>query len=60
MLTEQQLAEFDKAITTYQHHAPVGFACCSAHPAADASIALYAEVLRLRAQLAALTSKETP
>lgn len=61
MITEQQLAEYNEAIMTYQHHVPVGFNCCSAHPAAEASIRLYAEVLRLRAAVTAYeTARETP
>lgn len=55
-LTEQQLDEIDAAIAAYQQHAPTGFACCSAHPAADAGAALVAEVRRLRAELAELQS----
>ncbi|MFI1562160.1 hypothetical protein ACH4ZX_03700 [Streptomyces sp. NPDC020490] len=49
-LTDQQLAEYATAVAAYQQHAPTGFACCTAHPAADASAALLAEVHRLRQQ----------
>lgn len=40
------------AITDYEQHPDIGFACCTAHPAADAATALLAEVRRLRAELA--------
>lgn len=51
-LTPQQLDDIDAAIAAYQQHAPTGFACCSAHPAADTASALVAEVRRLTAELA--------
>lgn len=46
-LTAEQFDEIDAAITAYQQHPPIGFACCSAHPAADAATALIAEIRRL-------------
>lgn len=52
--TAHQLADIDEKITAYQQHAPTGFACCSAHPVADAAPALLAEVRQLRAELAAV------
>ncbi|MGW8703293.1 hypothetical protein ACWGOK_41380, partial [Streptomyces eurythermus] len=52
-LTDQQLNDYETAITSYQQHSDLGFACCSAHPAADAAAVLFAEVRRLRAELAA-------
>lgn len=50
-LTEQQLAEIEAKIATYRQHAPTGFACCTAHPVADAGAALVAEVHRLQSEL---------
>lgn len=50
--TEQQLDEIAKAVADYQQHPDIGFACCSAHPAADAGAALLAEVRRQRTELA--------
>lgn len=47
-LTEQQIDEIDAAIAAYQQHPEIGFACCSAHPAADAAAALLTETRRLR------------
>lgn len=52
--TDQQLDEIDAAVTAYQQHAPTGFACCSAHPVADAGAALLAEVRRQRDHVAEL------
>ncbi|MDX3637789.1 hypothetical protein PV728_47975 [Streptomyces europaeiscabiei] len=52
-LTEQQLHDIDALIAAYRAHPSLGFACCSAHPAADASAALVAEIRRLRADAAA-------
>jgi hypothetical protein len=53
--TEQQLDEYEAAIAAYQQHPDIGFACCSAHPAADAAAALVAEVRRLRPALDEMT-----
>lgn len=53
-LTEQQLTEAEAAITCYQHHAPTGFACCTAHPVADMGATLVAEIRRLRIRVAEL------
>ncbi|MFD8805608.1 hypothetical protein [Streptomyces sp. NPDC059597] len=50
-LTDQQIADAETAITGYRQHPDLGFACCSAHPAADAAAVLLAEVRRLRAAL---------
>ena len=50
-LSKQQIDEIETAIAAYQQHAPTGFACCSAHPAADTAAALLTEVRRLRAEL---------
>ncbi|MFF4489469.1 hypothetical protein ACFY0F_23720 [Streptomyces sp. NPDC001544] len=58
-LTGQQIAQYEAAVTAYQQHVPTGFACCSAHPAADAAAALLAEVRRLRAELAAERERYT-
>lgn len=55
-LTDTQLAEYETAIAAYQHHPPIGFACCSAHPAADAAAVLLDENRRLRAQAATARS----
>jgi hypothetical protein len=44
------LDAIEAAVTAYQQHPNLGFACCSAHPAADAAAALLAEVHRLTAQ----------
>jgi alpha-beta hydrolase superfamily lysophospholipase len=51
-LTDQQLDEYEAAIAAYQQHPDLGFACCSAHPAADAAAAMASELRRLRAELA--------
>lgn len=51
-LTDQQLTDIDDQLAAYRQHAPTGFACCSAHPVADAVPALLAEVRRLQAELA--------
>lgn len=51
-LTTLQLTDIEAAIATYQRHAPTGFACCTAHPVADAGAGLLAEVRRLQAELA--------
>ncbi|MFI8351260.1 hypothetical protein [Streptomyces sp. NPDC085596] len=40
------------AIAAYQQHPDLGFACCSAHPVADAAAAMADEIRRLRAGLA--------
>ena len=53
-LTQQQYDEYEAAITAYQQHPDIGFACCSAHPAADAAAALLAEVRRLGFRIAEL------
>ncbi|MFD7705616.1 hypothetical protein [Streptomyces sp. NPDC059786] len=55
-LTEQQLADIRQDIADYRQHAP-GFACCSAHPAADAASLLFAEVLRLETVNLSLTGR---
>ena len=49
-LTTKRLADIDAAIAAYQRHAPTGFACCTAHPVADAGAGLLAEVRRLQGQ----------
>lgn len=57
--TDQPALDLDAieaAIAAYQHHPNLGFACCSAHPVADSGAALAAEVRRLRAELASLTT----
>ncbi|MER7053417.1 hypothetical protein ACH4MG_27405 [Streptomyces sp. NPDC017454] len=51
-LTDQQLTDIDNQLAAYRQHAPTGFACCSAHPVADAVPVLLAEVRRLQAELA--------
>lgn len=50
-LTTNRLADIDAAIAAYQRHAPTGFACCTAHPVADAGAGLLAEVRRLQGEL---------
>lgn len=50
-LTDTQLDAYETAIAAYQQHPDVGFACCSAHPAADAAAVLLDEIRRLRAEL---------
>ena len=52
--TGQQLNDIETVIDAYQQHPDLGFACCSAHPAADAATALLAEVHRLRARVTEL------
>ncbi|GHJ04746.1 hypothetical protein TPA0906_66110 [Streptomyces olivaceus] len=47
-LTDQQLTDIEARWAAYQQHAPTGFACCSAHPVADAVPVLLAEIRRLR------------
>jgi hypothetical protein len=55
-ISDQQLDEYEAAIAAYQQHPDIGFACCSAHPAADAGVALVAEVRRLRTEMAAVAA----
>ncbi|MFD8839811.1 hypothetical protein [Streptomyces griseofuscus] len=52
-MTEIDLYAIDATIATYRksHDHPSAFACCSAHPAADAAEKLVAENRRLRAQV---------
>ncbi|WP_199572692.1 hypothetical protein [Streptomyces murinus] len=45
------LDAIDATIATYRQHPDLGFACCSAHPAADAAEKLVAENRRLRARV---------
>ncbi|MFG2359432.1 hypothetical protein [Streptomyces sp. NPDC048521] len=47
----------DTVIAAYQQHPDLGFACCSAHPAADAAAAMAAEIRRLRAELATANAR---
>lgn len=47
-LSEEYLAEVEAALDAYSEHYPTGFACCSAHGAADATYKLLTEVRRLR------------
>ncbi|MEU0656085.1 hypothetical protein ABZ485_28105 [Streptomyces albogriseolus] len=49
-LTDQQLTDIDGHLAAYRQHGPTGFACCSAHPVADAVPELLAEVRRLRTE----------
>lgn len=46
-LTKMKLDYYADAIARYRDHVPVGFACCSAHPAAEAAGPLLDEVKRL-------------
>lgn len=48
--TDTQLDAYETAIAAYQQHPDIGFACCSAHPAADAAASLLDENRRLRAK----------
>lgn len=57
-LTTRQLDEIETAITTYQQHPPIGFACCTAHAVADQTPALVAEIKRLKAERRTLTAAE--
>ena len=50
MTDQLDLDAIQAAIAAYEQHPDLGFACCSAHPAADAASALAAEVRRLREQ----------
>lgn len=52
--TDLDLDAIEARITAYQQHPPIGFACCTAHPVADAGAALLAEVHRLTARVAEL------
>jgi hypothetical protein len=56
-LTSQQLDEIDEAIAAYGKHPDIGFACCSAHPAAEHAAALLAEVRALRSERDELRGK---
>lgn len=53
-LTDQQLGDYEQAIAAYRQHPDLGFACCTAHPAADAAAVLLAEVHRLRDAVTAI------
>lgn len=55
-LTPDREQEIREAVATFGEHPVLGFACCSAHDAADAAPVLLAEIGRLRARLAALES----
>lgn len=53
--TDAELDAIQTAIDTYRRHPSIGFACCTAHPVADAGAALLAEVRRLSAALTEMT-----
>ena len=53
-MTPERKQEIREAARTFSEHPRLGFACCSAHDAADAVPELLAEVDRLHALLAAL------
>lgn len=59
-LTEQQLADIEARTSAYRQHAPTGFACCSAHPVADAAPVLLAEIRRLQTELAEEKADRNP
>ena len=51
-MTDQiDLDAIEARVAAYQQHRNFGFACCSAHPVAEAAAALVAEVRRLRARV---------
>ncbi|WP_372344633.1 hypothetical protein [Streptomyces sp. KL116D] len=52
-LTDEQLAEIQADVAAYGQHPEIGFACCSAHRAADVAPALLAEVDRLKRSVSA-------
>lgn len=56
-LSAADLAKCRDAIAAYEAHPDLGFACCSAHGAADAAVVLLAEVER---QLEAAIAKAAP
>lgn len=47
-MSPERMADIRAALDRYRGHAPVGFACCSAHGPADAVPDLLAEVERLQ------------
>ncbi|MFF3730441.1 hypothetical protein ACFYXM_09010 [Streptomyces sp. NPDC002476] len=51
-MTPDRMVEIREAAHTYNEHPTLGFACCSAHDAADAVPELLAEVDRLRKEVA--------
>lgn len=54
-LTDGQITQARQALAAYSRHAPTGFTCCAAHPAADAAALLLPEITRLQAELAAFS-----
>lgn len=56
-LTPEREAEIAAAVSAYQAHPNVGFACCSAHPAADAAPELMTELAAVRARVAELEAE---
>ena len=58
--TDLDLDAIQARLDTYQQHANHGFACCSAHPVANAATALLAEVRRLRDELAETKAANDP
>lgn len=48
--TDTELAAVQTAIDTYRRHPSTGFACCTAHPVADAGAMLLEEINRLKGQ----------
>lgn len=48
--TDEELAEIQTAVAAYRRHSPTGFACCTAHPVADAGAMLLEEIRRLKGQ----------
>ncbi|QKW31458.1 hypothetical protein HUT11_35435 (plasmid) [Streptomyces seoulensis] len=50
-LSPEREAEIAAAVAAYAAHPDLGFACCSAHPVADAVPALLAELAAVRAEI---------
>lgn len=59
-LSPEREREIRAAVAAYLHHPDTGFACCSAHQAADGARELLAEVARLRDELAEVRASRDP
>lgn len=59
-LTPEREQRIRYAVAAYVNHPDLGFACCSAHPAADGARELLAEIDRLRDELAEDKASHNP